>query len=92
MNVPDNFSKSLETIADPDLGSGIFLTLDPGWKKSDRGSGININIEERAGFPGRAWPPPASPSPASPPSTYSVVPCNTIFDYFVIFFAKSILF
>ncbi len=27
---------------DPDPGSGIFLTLDPGWKHSDPGSGINI--------------------------------------------------
>ncbi len=28
--------------ADPDPGSGIFLTLDPGWNSSDPGSGINI--------------------------------------------------
>ncbi len=27
---------------DPDQGSGIFLTLDPGWKSSYPGSGINI--------------------------------------------------
>jgi len=41
INIPDNFFESLETIlrdgnikkkiyADPDPGSGIFLTLDPG--------------------------------------------------------------
>jgi hypothetical protein len=46
MNIPDHFSKSLETVflankihnffyADP--GSGIFLTLDPGWKNLDPG-------------------------------------------------------
>ncbi len=29
-------------MADLDPGSGIFLTLDPGWKDSDPGSGINI--------------------------------------------------
>jgi hypothetical protein len=50
MNNPDHISESLKTIfwvkilkffdADPDPGSGIFLTLDPGWKKF--GSGINI--------------------------------------------------
>jgi hypothetical protein len=48
MNIPDHISESLETIflklkilkffdADPDPGSGIFLTLDPGWKNSDLG-------------------------------------------------------
>jgi hypothetical protein len=47
---PDHISESLETIiwvkifkffdADPDPGSGIFLTLNPGWEKF--GSGINI--------------------------------------------------
>jgi hypothetical protein len=35
MNIPDHIFKSLETIfwvkkPDPDPGSGIFLTLDPG--------------------------------------------------------------
>jgi hypothetical protein len=50
MNIPDHISESLETLflvkiikffyGDPDLGSRIFLTLDPGWKKF--GSGINI--------------------------------------------------
>jgi hypothetical protein len=45
-------SESLETIfwvkmpkffdADPVLGSGIFLTLDLGWKNSDPVYGINI--------------------------------------------------
>jgi hypothetical protein len=43
MNNPDHISQSLETIFwgkilkffDPDLGSGIFLTLDPEWKKLD---------------------------------------------------------
>ncbi len=44
MNIPDHISESLETFfelktlkffgADP--GSGIFLTLDPGWKNLDR--------------------------------------------------------
>jgi hypothetical protein len=47
MNIPDHFSEGLETgfrvkilkffEADPDPGSGIFLTLDPGWKNSDPG-------------------------------------------------------
>ncbi len=47
MNIPDYFSESLETVimvkilkffeADPDLGSGVLLTLDPGWKNSDPG-------------------------------------------------------
>jgi hypothetical protein len=48
MNNRDNLSESLETILwvkilkfyDTVPGSGIFLTLDPGWKKF--GSGINI--------------------------------------------------
>jgi hypothetical protein len=44
---PDYFSESLETVlglnilqffgADPDPGSGIFLTPDPGWKNWDPG-------------------------------------------------------
>ncbi len=52
MNIPDHFFDSLETVfwvrilrifdADPDPGSGIFLTLDPGWTNSAPGSGINI--------------------------------------------------
>jgi hypothetical protein len=52
MNIPDHISESIETIfglkivkffdADPDAGSGIYLTLDPGWKKSDSESRINI--------------------------------------------------
>jgi hypothetical protein len=41
MNIPDHISESLETIFwfkilkffDADPESGIFLTLDPGWKK-----------------------------------------------------------
>jgi hypothetical protein len=47
MNIPDYISESLETIfwlkilkffdTDPNSGSGIFLTLDPGWKTSDPG-------------------------------------------------------
>jgi hypothetical protein len=28
--------------SDPNAGSGIFWTLDPGWKNPDTGSGINI--------------------------------------------------
>jgi hypothetical protein len=50
--IPDHFPESLEKVfwvkkyfnspADPDLGSGIFLTLDPGWKNSDPGSRINF--------------------------------------------------
>jgi hypothetical protein len=40
MNSPDHISESLETIfwvtklfdSDPDPGSEIFLTMDPGWK------------------------------------------------------------
>jgi hypothetical protein len=52
MNITEHIFESLETIfwvkifkffdADPDPGSGVFLTLDPGWKNSDPGSGINI--------------------------------------------------
>jgi hypothetical protein len=45
---PDPISESLETIFwvnilffDPNPGAGIFLTLDPGLKNSDPGSGIN---------------------------------------------------
>jgi hypothetical protein len=42
MNIPDHISESLLTIFwvkntqcfDADPGSGIFLTLDPGWKNS----------------------------------------------------------
>jgi hypothetical protein len=45
LNNPDHISESLKTIfwvkilkfLDPDPGSGIFLTLDPRWKKSDPG-------------------------------------------------------
>jgi hypothetical protein len=50
MNIPDYFSKSLETVfrvkntlifhAGPDPGSGIFLALDP--RCSDPGFGKNI--------------------------------------------------
>jgi hypothetical protein len=46
LNNPDHVSESLETIFWVKIleflewGSGIFLTLDPGWKKF--GSGINI--------------------------------------------------
>jgi hypothetical protein len=56
MDIPDHFSESLETVfraekilkffdqhAEPDPGSGILLTLDPGWKNSDPGSWINIS-------------------------------------------------
>ncbi len=47
----DNSFESLETIglkiikffdADADPGSGIIKTLDPEWKNSDPGSGINF--------------------------------------------------
>ncbi len=49
MNIPDHISESLETIVwakmikffDADADPGIFLTLDPGWKKFGS-SGINI--------------------------------------------------
>jgi hypothetical protein len=34
--------KLLDADPNPNPGSGIFLTLDPGWKNSDTGSGINI--------------------------------------------------
>jgi hypothetical protein len=50
LNIPEHFSESLETVfrvkilhffnADP--GFEIFFTLDPGWKNSIPGSGINI--------------------------------------------------
>ncbi len=52
LNNPDHISKSLGTIfslkyldsfmADPDPGSGVFLTLDPGSGMAKFGSGINI--------------------------------------------------
>ncbi len=49
MSISDHISESLETIfwvklfdADPDPGSGIFLTLDPGSRMEKFGSGINI--------------------------------------------------
>jgi hypothetical protein len=45
MNIPDHFSESIETFlglkilklfdADSNLGSGFFLTLEPGWKNLD---------------------------------------------------------
>jgi hypothetical protein len=46
MNIPNHLSESIETVfrvkntffdADPDQGSRIFLTLDPGLKNSDPG-------------------------------------------------------
>jgi hypothetical protein len=47
MNIPDHISESWKQFfglkilkffdADPDPGSGIFLTPDPGWKNSDPG-------------------------------------------------------
>ncbi len=50
MNIPDHISESLETIfwvkilkffdVDPDPGSGIFVTLDPGSGIEKFGSGI----------------------------------------------------
>jgi hypothetical protein len=52
IKIPDHISKSLETIfglkilkffdADPDPGSEIFLTLDPGSWMEKFGSGISI--------------------------------------------------
>ncbi len=33
-------------VADPDPRSGIVFTMDPGWKNSDPGSGINIRIRK----------------------------------------------
>ncbi len=50
-SMPHHFSKSLENVFGlkinsfiwiriQDLRPGIFLTLDPGWKNSDQGSGI----------------------------------------------------
>ncbi len=47
MNIPDHIFESLETFLelkipeffDADPGSGIFLTLDPGWKNVDRDPG-----------------------------------------------------
>ncbi len=51
MNIPDHISGSLGTTfwdkihlfdADPDPGSGIFVTLDSGWKIFGPGYGINI--------------------------------------------------
>jgi hypothetical protein len=51
MNIPYHISKSIETIFwlkkilkffDADLGSEIFLTLDPGFGVEKFGSGINI--------------------------------------------------
>ncbi len=37
------FSIKILKFFDADPGSGILYTLDPGWKKSDSGSGINIS-------------------------------------------------
>jgi hypothetical protein len=31
-------------VEDPDPGAGAFLTVDPGWKSSDAGSGILSRI------------------------------------------------
>jgi hypothetical protein len=50
MNILDHISESLETIFwvkilkffDTDPGSSNLLALDPGWKKFDLGTGINI--------------------------------------------------
>jgi hypothetical protein len=50
MNIPDHISYIFETIFllkivkffDGDTESGIFYTLDPGWKNSDPGSEIDI--------------------------------------------------
>jgi hypothetical protein len=54
MNIPDHFSESLETIfglkilklfnADLDPVSGIFLTLDPGWKGS---AALFLHLEKK---------------------------------------------
>jgi hypothetical protein len=56
MNIPDIISENLEIIfwvkklkffdTDPDQRSGIFLTLDPGWKK------LGYGIQEK--HPGSA--------------------------------------
>jgi hypothetical protein len=55
INIPDNFSESLETVFrvkilkvfndDPDPGSGIFFTLDPGSRMEKFGSRINIDSQ-----------------------------------------------
>jgi hypothetical protein len=49
MNITDHISESLETnffvfkiLKFFDVDPESFLTLDPGWKNSDPGSGINI--------------------------------------------------
>jgi hypothetical protein len=59
MNIPDHISERLETIfwvkilklfdADPDPGSGTFLTRDPVWKKF--GSKINIPDPQHLMYP-----------------------------------------
>ncbi len=66
MHIPDNFSESLETVftlwlkilkffdTDPDLASGLFVILDPGWRKSYPGSGINI-IPDPQHWLGISW-------------------------------------
>jgi hypothetical protein len=60
MNIPDPISENLETIfcvtihnffdADPDPGSGIFFTVDPGWKNSDPRSGKNISDPQHRAY------------------------------------------
>ncbi len=40
INIPDLIFENLD--ADPDPGTGTLSTVDPGWKKSDPGSGINL--------------------------------------------------
>jgi hypothetical protein len=46
MSIPDQFLETAFLVkilkcfdSDADLGSGIFMTLDPGWKKKREGSG-----------------------------------------------------
>jgi hypothetical protein len=63
MKIPDHISESLETIfwdrilkffdANPDPGSGILVTLDPGWKIL--GSGIRDKHPESATLPSRKF-------------------------------------
>jgi hypothetical protein len=90
MNIPDHFFKSLETISDPDPGSGIFLTLNPHGKNW---------IRDNHKHGGEGWV--SWQSMASTCLPFSGFATINVFSralqhsfpiYFIIFFAKSILF
>jgi hypothetical protein len=67
MNIPDHiFWVKILIFFDADPGSGIFLTLDPGWKNSDPGSATLIwslagCYECALGQRGKRWGSPGQP-------------------------------